>query len=91
MTSAQMLKRTTRISIWEPLMRPHTVEMPPGGVSRVDLLFMEQSEALLAGKCPLCHAGVDSALERDGMVRFNCQRSPVFHEWRRTQAFLTKD
>jgi hypothetical protein len=55
-------------------------------------VFQQHSAALYEGKCPVCHAKVDTEIDKkDQMVYFKCQRNPVFHEWRRTQSFLTRD
>lgn len=74
-----------------PVVGAPAIIIPSGGVSQVDLHFMEQSASLMLGKCPLCHANVTHTVEPDGYVYFRCERQPVYHEWRRSPSFLTRD
>jgi hypothetical protein len=96
MTPSQMLKKIVTPEVKPPLIwvpRPVTtpILVPAGGVSAADLRFMEESAMLEVGKCPTCHAPLDRELNADGWIYFKCTRNPVFHEWRRTEAFLTRD
>lgn len=46
---------------------------------------------LREGRCPICHASVNSTIEASGAVVFKCVPNPVFHEFRRTTGFLLRD
>lgn len=77
--------------VWVPAERTPAIIIPVGGVSANQLLFMEQSAALQAGRCPLCHGGLTHSVDKDQMVTFKCVKQPVFHEWRRDLSFLSRD
>jgi hypothetical protein len=76
---------------WAPAPRTKPIIIPSGGISAAELLFMEQSACLEAGKCPVCQATCSHEVEHNQMVVFRCTKHPVFHEFRRTQSFLTRD
>lgn len=87
MTPVQMLRRVKPDSAPDP----SPIIMQVDGLS-ADIVYQAQSEALHNNKCPVCHAGLDVEVDKkDHMVYYKCQRNPVFHEWRRTQSFLTRD
>lgn len=85
MTPAQMLRSTKS--------PPQTQRLLAAtGSEAARLVYQSQSDALLAGVCPVCHHPVETELDKtDQMVVFKCISNPVFHEWRRTQGFLVRD
>lgn len=54
------------------------------------MVYQAQSDSLRAGKCPVCYGNVTPTIDKhDQMVTYRCTVQPVFHEWRRTQSFLS--
>lgn len=95
MTPAQMLRRIPMEQkpaslIWTPVERTRPIVLPPG-MTHAEMHFQEESAALREGKCPLCGAHLEHEVQPDQMVYFTCVKQKVFHQWRRSLAFLTND